>query len=122
MLTENPFHDYSLTQMLAFVYRKYGAAGLKRLLDGDPRRPGEPVTKKEYLQDAIHELEGLGLNKVSSIIAKYTAKAPSIYDVEIACKHMRKGHEKRKEADKAKYPWRTALRSPTLAQEGNGVK
>jgi hypothetical protein len=88
--TDNPFHDYTLAQLLAFVHRKHGEAGLRQVLEGDPRRNLSYLTKREYLEDAILELEELGLTKVSAIATEYTAKCPTIYDMEIPLSQMRK--------------------------------
>jgi hypothetical protein len=108
-LPTNPFHGYTLAQCLAFVAKRWGEEGLRQLLEGDPRRNQGYLTNREYLEDAVHELEALGLGKVAAIVSEYTAKCPSIYDQEIACPHMRKSHKKRMETDKAKYLWRSAL-------------
>jgi hypothetical protein len=109
-LPTNPYHDFSRAELYAFVYKRWGEAGLKQVLDGPPPHlkdrypinPNFPVTR-ELDEDAMHELRLMGLNHIANIIEPYTAKLPSEYDPG----HGRHG---KKEADKLEYPWRTALR------------
>jgi hypothetical protein len=75
------FADFeSAGEIAAFIYRKFGADGLRECL-GITTEGSTTVLTSEFLECAADELAEVGLSKAADIVADVSADSPSALDL-----------------------------------------
>jgi len=70
----NPFEGFSFAEILGFVYHSEGEEGLRELL-----AMFDSLTR-EFIEEAVSELETAGLSKPAALVRTFTAEVPSELD------------------------------------------
>jgi hypothetical protein len=78
-----PFDKFSIPEVAAFIFKKYGADALRELLARPiPHWDGTTlIQSKEDWQDVSAELRGCGLNAVADVTDEFAAAAKPMDDL-----------------------------------------
>jgi hypothetical protein len=79
-----PFDKFSIPEVAAFIFKKYGADALRELLSRPiPDLDGKStlIQSKEDWLDVSAELRGCGLNAVADVTDEFASRAPEMTDM-----------------------------------------